>query len=219
MEHHALMQNPRIKKSGFTLVELLIVLAIISLLAALVVPALTKGPTKARIVETSSLIQRLKAAIDKYQSDYGDYPPTSLSDFSVTTNKTNDGIEALLACLSTKEKDGPYIEPEEKFLANIDNDKIPASYNLTWYFGDREAREIVDSWGNPLVYFHHRDYEKPNLNLQCYKLANKKFVKGIRPEKSKKTNTFPSWNSYVIWSFGPNGINDYGKGDDITSWK
>jgi prepilin-type N-terminal cleavage/methylation domain-containing protein len=206
------------KRTGFTLIEILIVVTIIGVLLGLVIPALTIGPKKARIVETSSLIQRIKAALDKYQSDFGDYPPSSIADIGFATNGINDGIESLLICLATKEKEGPYFEPEEKFLANADNDNVPLSYNLTWYFGDRQAREIVDSWGNPLVYFHHRDYENPKSNLQRYELANKKYASSVHPKKSLKTNTFPAWDSFQIWSFGPDGANNNGEGDDIVSW-
>lgn len=207
------------RKNGFTLVEILIVVAILSTLLAIVVPALTRYSKKARVVETSTLIQRIRAALDRYQSDFGDYPPTSIADMGFATNGVNDGAESLLISLATKEKDGPYFEPEEKFLANLDNDTVPGGYNLTWYFGDREAREIVDSWGNPLVYFHHRDYDNPKANLQRHELANKKYASGVRPKKSQKTNTFPSWGSFEIWSFGPDGVNNNGEGDDITSWK
>ena len=207
------------RKTGFTLIELLIVVAIISILLGLAVPALTKSSRRARVVETSALIQRLKAALDKYQADFGDYPPTSIADMGFATNGINDGVESLLVSLATTQKDGPYFEPEEKFLANLDNDSVPGSYNLTWYFGDRNAREIVDSWGNPLVYFHYRDYDNPKANLQRYKLANKKYASSVRPKKSQKTNTFPSWDSFEIWSSGPDGVNENGEGDDITSWK
>jgi prepilin-type N-terminal cleavage/methylation domain-containing protein len=207
------------KRAGFTLVEILIVVTIIGILLGIMLPALTMGPRKARVAETALLIQRIKAVLDTYQADFGDYPPTSITDTGVATNGINDGVESLLISLATKEEKGPYFEPEEKFLANLDSDSVAASYNLTWYFGDREAREIVDSWGNPLVYFHHRDYENPKVNLQRYKLANKKYASSVRPKKSLKTSTFPSWDSFEIWSFGPDGVNDNGEGDDITSWK
>jgi prepilin-type N-terminal cleavage/methylation domain-containing protein len=207
------------KRTGFTLIELLIVATIIGILLGLVVPALTKGTKRARVVETLSLIGRIRAALDKYESDFGDYPPTSIADMGLATNGVNDGIESLLVCIATKQKYGPYFEPEEKYLANLDSDTVPTSYNLTWYFGDRDAREIVDSWGNPLVYFHYRDYENPKANLQRYKLANKKYASSVRPKKSQKTGTFSSWGSFEIWSFGPDGVNNNGEGDDITSWK
>jgi prepilin-type N-terminal cleavage/methylation domain-containing protein len=207
------------KKTGFTLVEILIVAAIISILLGIALPVLTRGQRRARVVETSTLIQGIVAALDTYQADFGDYPPTSIADIGFATNGINDGIESLLISLATKEKKGPYFQPKEKFLANLDSDSVAGSYNLTWYFGDRAAREIVDSWGNPLVYFHHRDYENPKANLQRYKLVNKKYASSVRPKKSLKTSTFPSWDSFEIWSFGPDGVNDNGEGDDITSWK
>ena len=83
---------------------------------------------------------------------------------------------------------------------------------------DKQAREIVDPWGNPLVYFHNRDYKKPKSYMCTYKLLGRKNASGFKPGKSKKTATYHSWSSYQIWSVGPNGENENGEGDDIGSW-
>ena len=206
------------RRSGFTLVEMLVVVGILSLLMGLLLPSLLKATTKAKITETDALIKQLVAALQEYEHDYGDYPATSLQDEGYYSNKVNDGIESLLVHLSSKAKGSPYIELEEKYYDNLDRDKIPSSYPLNWFFGDNQAREIVDSWGNPLVYFHHRDYKKPKSNMCTYKMMGRKNASGFKPGKSKKTATYHSWSSFQIWSVGPNGKNENGEGDDIGSW-
>jgi type II secretion system protein G len=206
------------RRQGFTLVEVLIVVAIIGVLMGLVLPALMKAGNKAKITETQTIIEQIKAALQEYEHDYGDYPPTSLKDEEHYSNGVNDGIESLVVHLSNKDKGTPYLELEEKSYSNTDRDDVPASYPLNWFFGDSQAREIVDSWGNPLVYFHNRDYAKPKTHMQTYKLTSGKKLSGFAPGKSKKTAAYHSWSSYQIWSVGPNGKNENGEGDDIVSW-
>ena len=62
---------------GFTLVELLVVLAILGLLIALVAPALIRqlGSAKHKIAQQS--IERLAGILDLYRLDVGTYPTTA----------------------------------------------------------------------------------------------------------------------------------------------
>lgn len=207
-----------IRREGFTLIEILVVIAIISVLMGLILPAIMKAGSKAKVVETTALIEKIKAALQGYEHDNGDYPPTSLKDAGFYSNSINDGIESLVVHLASKSKGNPYLEIEEKYYENLDNDNIPNSYPLDWFFGDRQAREIVDAWGNPLVYFHHRDYSKPKRHMTAYKNLTRKTVTGFKPGKSKKTAAYHSWSSFQIWSVGPNCENENGEGDDIASW-
>ncbi len=205
------------RERGFTLVEVLVVVAIISLLMGLLVPSLMRAGSKAKVTETATLIEKIKAALQAYEHDHGDYPPTSLKDGGYYSNGVNDGIESLLLHLATEFRGAPILEVEEKYLENLDKDSIPSDYPLNWYFGDRQAREIVDSWGNPLIYFHNRDYSSPKSHMRAYKIDGKK-VGSIKPEKSKKTAAYHGWSSFQLWSVGPNCKNENGEGDDIVSW-
>ncbi len=59
---------------GFTLVELLVTVAIISLLAALLLPVLRTARIKAKIARARADLRSLGTAIETYRLDQGDYP-------------------------------------------------------------------------------------------------------------------------------------------------
>ena len=77
------MHNLRIRRSGrcaFTLIELLIVVAIIGILAAIAVPNFMNAQTKAKISKAYSDIRSLAMANEMYALDNGGgYPPESES--------------------------------------------------------------------------------------------------------------------------------------------
>jgi general secretion pathway protein G len=60
--------------AGFTLLELLIVVALIGILATLVVPQFRQTPTKAKEAVLKEDLFTLRDVIDQYFSDKGKYP-------------------------------------------------------------------------------------------------------------------------------------------------
>jgi prepilin-type N-terminal cleavage/methylation domain-containing protein len=63
------------KRSGFTLVELLVVIGIIGLLAAIITPVVMQSLTKARNAAIKAEIDMLHMAIMNYKNEYGGFPP------------------------------------------------------------------------------------------------------------------------------------------------
>jgi general secretion pathway protein G len=59
---------------GFTLVEMLLVLVILSVLAAIVYPNLAKHAQRARIIGTKTQIQVFRTALASFEMDNGRYP-------------------------------------------------------------------------------------------------------------------------------------------------
>ncbi len=64
-----------IAPSAFTLVELLIVIAIIALLAAIAVPNFLEAQTRSRIARVNSDMRLLAMALEAYRVDGNHYPP------------------------------------------------------------------------------------------------------------------------------------------------
>jgi len=69
---------------GFSLIEVLVVVVIISILAAVVVPRIMDEPDRARVVRAEQDIQALVTALNLYRLDNATYP------------STEQGLEALV---------------------------------------------------------------------------------------------------------------------------
>jgi len=65
--------NSRVGR-GFTLVELLVVIAVIAILAALLLPALAKAKDSAKSAACKSNLRQLGLALNMYVNDYDKYP-------------------------------------------------------------------------------------------------------------------------------------------------
>jgi len=65
-------------KHGFTLVELLTVIAIISVLAAILFPVFSSAREKARQTRCQSNLSQLAIALKAYRLDHGKYPPAPI---------------------------------------------------------------------------------------------------------------------------------------------
>jgi general secretion pathway protein G len=62
------------KRQGFTLVELLLVLVILTTLAAIVVPRFTSRSKEARVTAAQTQISNVEVALDAFEVDNGYYP-------------------------------------------------------------------------------------------------------------------------------------------------
>ncbi|MBL4621383.1 MAG: type II secretion system major pseudopilin GspG [Immundisolibacteraceae bacterium] len=72
--------------TGFTLIEVMIVVVILSVLAAMVVPRIMSRPGEARMVRAGHDIRAIEAALDLYRLDDFRYP-TSAQGLAALVNK------------------------------------------------------------------------------------------------------------------------------------
>jgi len=77
------------KQNGFSLIEIMVVVVILSILAALVVPKIINRPEEARIVKAKQDVLTLQNALELYQLDNGFYPSTEQG-LNALINKPND---------------------------------------------------------------------------------------------------------------------------------
>jgi prepilin-type N-terminal cleavage/methylation domain-containing protein len=201
---------------GFTLIELLVVICIIGILTGLVTVGITAALNASKANSSEVMLQSISAALATYQTRWGDYPPTSLSEIGGGgLNDANNGAEALVACLASSRR-GPklYDPPALEQYVNTDGDS--ASSNITgWYFGDNALREYSDFFGNVIVYMHHRDYARPRNGILVYVLSEGGERVKVEAEKSPQTKAFVNPDKYQVRSVGRDGIP--GTGDDLRA--
>lgn len=86
-------------EDGYTLMELLVVLAILGFLAAIATPAVVRYLDSAKIGTAKTEIVNLSAGLDLFKLDVGRYPTTE------------EGLKALVTAPATAENwNGPYIK-------------------------------------------------------------------------------------------------------------
>lgn len=92
----------KIKQAGFSLIELLVVLAILALLIGVVAPQVMKHLGKAKSDSARLQIEDLGAALDMYYLEIGDYPTT------------DQGITALIKSPENVNNwNGPYMKKKK----------------------------------------------------------------------------------------------------------
>lgn len=202
-------------RKGFTLVEMLVVIIIMSILASLTVVAVMSALTSSKVSNTEVMLDTIKAALAQYQVRWGDYPPSTLAEMRIPVpNDTNNGIEALVACLASRDKGGIlYTPPSEELYCNCDEDQLARNPN-NWFFGDTKLRELRDYFGTPLTYLHFRDYAKPAPSVTRYVLEKGKPPRTIKAVRSGATGAYVNPDKFQVSSPGRDG--EYGTKDDIV---
>jgi general secretion pathway protein G len=101
-------------KRGFTLVEILIVVVILGILAAIVIPQFTQASTEAKYNSLASDLQSLRSQIQLYKVQHNDNAPAqaTFEDQMVLTTTINGGVNG---GATPKQRDatydrGPYLE-------------------------------------------------------------------------------------------------------------
>jgi general secretion pathway protein G len=101
------MKNARPLARGFTLVEILIVVIILGILAAIVIPQFTNASNDARNSSVQSTLQTMRSQIELFKIQHADTPPAATALTIVMPGKTNPTDTTQVAATGTL---GPYLQ-------------------------------------------------------------------------------------------------------------
>jgi general secretion pathway protein G len=82
------------KTLGFTLIEVMVVVVILGILAAIIVPRIMSRPEQARVVKAKQDISAIQNALDLYHLDSGSYTSTAQGLQALVTKPTSPPIPA-----------------------------------------------------------------------------------------------------------------------------
>ena len=76
------------RQAGFTLIEVMVVVVILGILAAIIVPKIMSRPEQARVVKVKQDILAIQSALDLYKLDNSTYPTTDQGLAALVTKPT-----------------------------------------------------------------------------------------------------------------------------------
>ena len=158
----------RAKDPGFTLVELLIVVIILSILAVVVIPQFTNTTDDARLSAADTALGNMRAVVDLYYAQHAEYPSRN----GDGTNAANSnlafvwqlarytdgaGVAALTSDPNNNAIYGPYLKKEEVPLEPLTNssaleiESASAALGMTatgvtggWKFNNQTGQFIIN---------------------------------------------------------------------------
>ncbi len=153
---------------GFTLVELLIVVIILAILAAIVVPQFTASTSDAKEAAIDSTLQNMRSAVDLYRQQHDAYTadgadvtdqPGSLTTFWDQMLKFTDTAGAVSAAKNPAFPYGPYLR--KKKLPQVKGSDALVISNSTTVPLDVSAGTggWIYSWETGQFLANHPDYQ------------------------------------------------------------
>jgi len=145
-------------KSGFTLVEILIVVVILGILAAIVIPQFTNASTEAKTNSLMSNLQSVRSQIELYKVQHNDLLPSpeAAGTWNRMTQYTDISGEAQAAKDATHIY-GPYLQqvPKNPFndLATVRPDGAAGGANTEgWRFDTTSGAFVADDTAAHALY-------------------------------------------------------------------
>lgn len=102
--------NKKLYHHGFTLIEILIAIAIIAILTAVGIVSYTSINQNARNAKRKSDLGQIQSALELYRSDYGSYPAVNTTGLLTAENlESNSLFTSYLTVVPDDPKDNPYM--------------------------------------------------------------------------------------------------------------
>ena len=148
-------------RAGFTLVELIVVVAIIAILAAVAVPVAQTSIQRSREVDLRRSLRILRQAIDEYR----DFAREHKVEMDEDRYNLPESLDDLVEGLEYRDKKGK--RRIERFLRRIPED--PMTGKPDWGLRSFQDKRDSSSWGGENVWDVYSLSEKQALNGTDYK--------------------------------------------------
>ena len=119
---------------GFTLIEVMVVVVILGILAAIIVPKVMDRPDTARLVKAQSDIRALESALNLYKLDNFDYP------------STDQGLESLVPKYIDRLANDPWGNPYLYLSPGLHGDMDVYTLGADGLQGGTGINEDIGNW-------------------------------------------------------------------------
>ncbi len=137
-------------KKAFTLVELMIVIAIIGVLVGMLTPMISGAYKKALSTNSKTFMSNIAAALERYKDDNGDYPKFLTAEPRVNLDDA-DNAERLYKALTGKTPEGGRLSAADRKELNRRCTNY-MDFNMNSIVKKGGKWKIMDSFGNPNIY-------------------------------------------------------------------
>jgi general secretion pathway protein G len=144
---------------GFTLLELLVTLTVLSILSAVAIPILKSAERRNKEIELYQILRQMREAIDNYKkaADAGTINPPSADNYGYP-----ESLEILVDGAPARSGSGTV-----RFLRKIPTD--PITGNAEWSLRSLNDDPNANSWGGGSVFDVHSTAKGTGLNGVPYK--------------------------------------------------
>jgi len=226
------MKKFQIQEKGFTVVELLVVVAIIAALAAISLPIMLRQIDKANITKTLELMNSIETASDDYFDDHNLLYLGDLSDGAsldpdvryITSSNEDTPLTDATATSSTASPNlGLYLEAllgervgEEGILSNTEKEYLAVKDAVDNRYGvvrtEGVFRGIVDAWGCGMAVYIDLDENEEVIIPEGTLDGDFSSPSDVNDRTIKNADRL----NFISW--GNNTTKGTGDTDDIKSW-
>lgn len=168
------------KQTGFTIVELLIVIVVIGILAAITIVAYNGVQSRARNTARESGLETIRKALELYYTDNGQYPTSQSCGSTVINGNWCTTADSSWDTFATRLKSG------NNFIASVPRDPVStpgqspltgAGYNYAYFsYPDARCGSVAGQWYYLLYLREGEQTGESCTDLPVYPSASKYLV-------------------------------------------
>jgi prepilin-type N-terminal cleavage/methylation domain-containing protein len=203
-KNRPILRSTASSRRGFTLIEILAVVAIIGLLAVILLPAISGVLRKANKTVTQGMFNQWASAISSYKTTYQYYPPlgssTGDNEDSYYDLDQADVLKNFIRCLSGRNLDGTELTAEERTNYNERGHPFCAFDSKGFRNQDPKTEKLVDFTDNSHIHIV-LDTDLNNSILLRGELPGTKTELGLLDDNKKSARIF----IYTLGKEAPGG--------------